>query len=248
MKQHYCFHFILVLLVSVVFVIDVQAQSTLSCQSCHPSQQSLWSSGKHAATQSDLAGELAANWIGQTPDSVISGSQAEDCVACHSPTSVSILGGMTETQVLGHYFTTTNTMFTDSTHATDTTNWPHVACVSCHNVPGNHPSSLPIFGVFNSMTKQYDSVSTQSQVCGNCHGTLRFADTDHRVYDAWRPSKHGRKGQSDLAGELAASWAGQPADSVINGSQAENCIACHAPTSTDPKHGVTEVQVLNSLR
>jgi hypothetical protein len=244
MQKHYWFHLYFVLLTAVL-AVNAQAQSTLSCQSCHPSEQAIWLSGKHANTQTDPAGELAANWIGQTADSVISGSQAEDCVACHAPSSVSKLGGMTETQVLAHFFTTTNNQFTDSTHATDTGNWPHVACVSCHNVPGDHPTTMPTFGVFNSTTRQYVPVSTQSQGCGNCHGTLRFADTDHRVYDAWKTSRHGSRGQYDLASELAANWVGQPADSVIHGSQAENCIACHAPTSTNLTEGITEVQVLN---
>ncbi len=244
MQKHYYIRLFFVLL-AFALAMKVQAQSTLPCQSCHPSQQAIWLSGKHANTQNDIAGELAANWTGQTADSVISGSQAEDCVACHAPSSVSKLGGMTETQVMAHYFTSANNKYTDTTHATDTANWPHVACVSCHNVPGDHPTTMPTFGVFNSTTKQYDPVSTQSQVCGNCHGTLKFADTDHQVYDAWQSSRHGSRGQYDLATELAASWAGQPADSVIHGSQAENCIACHAPTSTNLKEGITEVQVLN---
>jgi formate-dependent nitrite reductase cytochrome c552 subunit len=224
---------------------SARSQSTLNCKLCHNAKVAFWKTGHHANTQKDIADELAANWAGQTPDSVINGSEAENCVACHSPAAVAALGGMTEVQVMGHFFTTTDGSYTDSTTVADTANWPHVACVSCHNVPGNHPSSMPTFAVFNSTTKQYDSVQTTSQICGQCHGTLRFPDTDHRVYDAWKMSRHGHRGQMDVAGELAASWAGQPADSVINGSQAENCIACHAPTSSDPNHGVTEVEVLN---
>lgn len=242
-----CLRSILFLSVILLFFppLDASAQSTLDCHLCHSAKVSLWQSGRHAQTQRDVAGELAGSWSGQPPDSVISGSQAEDCIACHSPAAVAALSGMTETQAMGHFFTTTNGVYTDSTTVADTAHWPHVACVSCHNVPGNHPASMPTFGVFNSTTGQYDSVTTTSQVCGQCHGTRRFPDTDHRVYDAWRISRHGHRGQTDVAGELAASWAGQPPDSVINGSQAENCIACHAPTSTDPNHGVTEVDVLS---
>jgi formate-dependent nitrite reductase cytochrome c552 subunit len=244
MKPAYAFRILLVLL-NVAAVSRLNAQSTLSCRSCHSSQQAIWLNGKHANTQSDIAGELAANWAGQTADSVISGSNAENCVGCHSPSSVAKLGGLTETQVMAHFFTTTDNKYTDSTRSTDTIEWPQVACVSCHNVPGNHPTTMPTFGVFNSTTKQYDPVSTQSQVCGRCHGTLKFAETDHQVYDAWQMSRHGRQGQNDLATELASSWAGQPADSVILGTQAENCIACHAPTSTNPTVGIKEVQALN---
>ncbi len=224
---------------------SLKAQSTLPCGLCHAAEHSVWLTGKHADTQNDVAGELAANWAGQTPDSVIFGSQAEDCVACHAPASVLTGGGRTESQVMGHFFTTLGGYYTFYTTEADTSAWPHVDCITCHNVPGPHDFYIkPTLGLFNSTTGQYDSVSTSPQLCGHCHGTLRFADTDHRVYDAWRSSKHGHGGQSDVAGELASSWAGQPPDSVIFGSQAEDCIACHSPTAVRIGYDSTEVKVL----
>ncbi len=220
------------------------AQSTLPCDVCHTTQMSDWMMGRHANTQNDVAGELAANWAGQTPDSVINGSSAEDCVACHSPLAVTTGSGMTEVQVMGHFFTTSNGRYTDSTHAADTANWPHVGCNTCHNVPSNHPSSLPTFAIFNSATAQYDSIQNTSILCGQCHGTLRFPGTDHRVYDAWKLSRHGHGGQQDVAGELAGSWAGKTPNDVINGPDAENCVACHAPTAVQMNGGMSASQVL----
>lgn len=235
------------LLVTTVLLCVSQfamGQSKLPCQMCHPAEKVDWSNGRHANTQADVAGELAANWHGQRPDSVINGSAAENCIACHGPVAVTTGTGMSEVQAMGHFFTTTGGFYTDSTTAADTANWPHVACVTCHNVPSDHPSSMPMISQFNSTTGHYDSTATSSVLCGRCHGTLRFPDTDHRIFEAWKLSKHGHGGQGELAGELAASWAGQAPDSVINGSQAENCIACHAPSSVPQKGALTEVDVL----
>ncbi len=222
------------------------AQSTLNCKLCHSGaapldQWTQWTTSRHANTQRDVAVELAASWKGQPPDSVIFGSQPENCVACHSPAAVSVLGGMTEVQVMGHFFSTTNGLYTDSTQAVDTANWPHDGCVTCHNVPPTHPAAQPTLTIFNSTTAQYDSVQNASTLCGYCHGTLRFTDTDHRLFDAWRLSKHGRGNQRDIASELAANWGGFSPDSVAN---SENCIACHAPTSVKMNGGISESQVL----
>ncbi len=207
------------------------AQSTLDCSLCHNTNHTLWLSGSHANTQNDVADELAEEWIGLSADSVILGSEAEDCIACHGPIAVTVNGGMTEVEALNHFFTTTNGLFTDSTHAADSTNWPHVYCTTCHNVPTDHPATMPTFALFNSATAEYNTVDNKSSLCGQCHGTLKFSDTDHRVFDAWMMSKHGHGGQADVASELAEEWAGSAPDSVINGSEAEDCIACHAPTS-----------------
>ena len=128
--------------------------------------------------------------------------------------------------------------------AADTTNWPHVACVTCHNVPDDHPASLPALAIFNSTTAQYDSIGMASTLCGQCHGSLRFPDTDHLRYDAWKISRHGHGGQVDVAGELAEEWAGSTPDEVINGPEAENCIACHAPTAVLVNGGVSEAEAL----
>ncbi len=221
------------------------AQSTLNCQTCHAQKHELWLTGKHANTQDDVAEELASEWIGLPPDSVILGSEAENCIACHGPIAVTANGGMNEVQTLHYFFSTTNGVFTDSTHSMNSAEWPHVFCTTCHNVPDDHPSTMPKLAIFNSTTVQYDSIGRTAQLCGQCHGTLRFSDTDHRVFDAWKMSRHGHGGQEDVAGELAEEWAGVPPDSVINGSEAEDCIACHAPTAIQANGGMSEVEALN---
>ena len=248
MKKEYNFGLSLLAILGLVIigVAFTSAQSQLPCGACHASEKTNWLSGRHANTQNDVAGELAANWQGQTADSVINGSAAENCVACHSPLSVTTNGGMNEVQVMGHFFTVTGGAYTDSTHAADTANWPHVGCNTCHDVPINHPAGLPTTSIFNSTSANYDSIGSVSLLCGQCHGTSRFTDTDHRIYDAWKLSRHGRRGQGDVASELASSWAGQTPNDVINGPDAENCVACHAPTAVNQKRGdTTEVMVLN---
>ncbi|MGC8897708.1 MAG: ammonia-forming cytochrome c nitrite reductase subunit c552 [Bacteroidota bacterium] len=218
-----------------------EAQSTSNCQTCHATEKSNWLISRHANTQADVASELAQNWAGQSPDSVINGTEAEDCVACHSPTAVTVNGGMAETQVMAHFFTTTNGVYTSSTVPADSANWPQIACVACHNVPANHPTIKPVLGVFNSKTVKYDSVQNASSLCGYCHGSLRFSSTDHRLYDAWKISRHGHRGQYDVAAELAANETNMTPDQVV---QSENCIGCHAPTSVTINGGVTEGQAL----
>ncbi|MHB1688591.1 MAG: ammonia-forming cytochrome c nitrite reductase subunit c552 [Ignavibacteriaceae bacterium] len=245
MKNSYLlFVFILMSLIFFVQPENILAQSKLDCKSCHPDEGSSWMMSKHANTQKDIASELAANWMGQTPDSVISGTQAEDCVSCHSPVAITANNGMTETQVMAHFFSTTNGQYTSGTVAVDSANWPNVTCTSCHNVPSNHPQSLPQFGVFDSRTAQYGSVNTTSQVCGSCHGTLTHPTTDHQIYDAWKMSKHGHGAQNDLAGELAANHSGETPDHVISG---EDCVACHSPSAVLLGSGMTEAQVLNKF-
>ncbi len=235
---------VLVVLVFGVMASTALSQSTLNCQLCHSAQKDLWLASPHANTQTDVAEELAAEWAGQPPDSVILGPEAEDCVACHGPTAVTVAGGMTEVEVMAHFFTTTNGMYTDSTRAIDTDSWPHIACVTCHDVPDNHPATMPVLAYFNSTSALYDSVRNVSSLCGRCHGTLRFADTDHRRYDAWRRSRHGHGGQGDVASELAEEWAGNTPDDVINGPDGENCIACHAPTAVELAGGMSEAEAL----
>ena len=209
-----------------------------TCQSCHATEGGLWAGSKHANTQNDVASELSANWVGETPDSVISGSQAEDCISCHSPRAVTANGGMTETQAMGYFFSTTNGKYTAATTSLNTSNWSHVICETCHE------SDMTTFGAFNSKTGKYDAVKTSNDLCGNCHGTVRHPDTDHRIYDAWLSSKHGHKGQSDVASELASNHSGETPVNVIAG---ENCIACHAPTSVTLKGGMTEGQALGNF-
>ncbi|MFA3782120.1 multiheme c-type cytochrome, partial [Melioribacteraceae bacterium 4301-Me] len=241
MKNKMCY---LAFFISIflLFSMKVTHAQQNNCKACHSSEYGLWSSSKHADTQKDVGDELASNWIGQTPDSVIAGSQAEDCISCHSPTSVTVNGGMTEIQAINYFFSTVNGKFTDSTSAIHVSDWPNVSCITCHNPPTNHPSSgIPTLGVYNSKNLNYDSVQTSNELCGQCHGSLRFSDTDHRIYDAWKMSKHGHGGQLDVAEELASEHSGENSEKVI---KSENCIACHAPTSVTMNGGISEAQAL----
>ncbi len=223
----------------------LSAQSTLDCQLCHSTMHTLWTTGPHANSQSDVAEELAGEWTGLPADSVINGSEAENCIACHGPVAVSVNGGMTEVDALNHFFTTTSGVFNESTVGADTANWPHVGCTTCHDVPADHPTSTPTKALFNSTTAQYEPIVRTAVLCGQCHGTLRYSDTDHRVFDAWKMSTHGHGGQDDVAEELAGEWAGIEPDSVINGSEAEDCIACHAPTAVLTDGGISETEALS---
>jgi len=232
------------MLVIMTTFTNALAQSTLDCSLCHSSMYQQWIQGAHSNTQQDVAGELSEERIGQTPDTVINGDDAENCIACHGAIAVTTNGGMTEAEALGHFFTTEGGVFTENTVAADTSTWPHVFCTSCHNVPADHPASMPVFGAFNSTTKQYDSIDKPSSLCGRCHGALRFEGTDHLTYNAWKTSKHAST-QEDVAGELAEEWAGQPPDSVLNGAEPENCIACHGPTSVLANGGMTETEALD---
>ncbi|MGC8653744.1 MAG: ammonia-forming cytochrome c nitrite reductase subunit c552 [Candidatus Kryptoniota bacterium] len=148
---------------------------------------------------------------------------------------------MTETQAMGFFFTTLNGKYTSATDTTNSGQWPHVYCTTCHNVPSDHPSTMPAQMVFNSKTAKYDSVKNVSALCGNCHGNLHFPNTDHQLYNGWLLSRHGHGGQTDVAAELSANDAGlTPAQVTAN----EDCIACHAPTSVQMKGGISEAQAL----
>ena len=217
----------------------IPAQSTLNCQACHGDVYDQWAASKHADTQADVAGELADARAGQTPDEVLHGQGAEDCIACHSPTAIAANGGLSETQALSYFFTTADGKFTKDTAAAHTADWPHVACTAFHNVPSNHPASMPTLALFNSQAGQYVSVDSASQLCGQCHGNLHFADTDHLTYNAWTTSKHSRT-QTDVADELSSEHAGQTPDQVT-----EDCIACHAPTAVLANGGMSETQALS---
>jgi formate-dependent nitrite reductase cytochrome c552 subunit len=165
----------------------------------------------------------------------------EDCLACHGPTAVLANGGMSESQALGYFFTMSNGVFTTRTIATNTGAWPQVACTGCHQVPTNHPmAAVPTLGLFYSHTTQYLAAANSSALCGECHGNLHFAETDHRLYNAWASSKHGQS-QTPVAGELSQSHAGESPEAVIQG---ENCIGCHAPTAVLANGGMSEGRAL----
>jgi hypothetical protein len=174
---------------------------------------------------------------------VIQGQDAEDCIACHSPTSVLTNGEMTEVQALAFFFTTANGTLSQDTVPAHNDMWPQVACTACHQVPSNHPTSKPTLGIFNSAKAQFEPVANASRVCGQGHGNLLFSGTDHQTYNAWLTGKHSQT-QADVAGELAGSWAGQTPSDVIQGADAEDCFACHAPTAVLANGGMTETQAV----
>jgi len=258
MKKKFDFFFFLIIL--SLFLISIPnnsfAQSASNCL-CHNNttgdfnQFHTWSLTKHANTQNDVADELGSEWTGLPADSVINGSSAEDCIACHGAYSINANGGMTEAQTLNYFFSTTGGVFTSSTKSINTSEWSHVSCYTCHEVPANHTSipsiNKPVLKLYDSRTAAYTTVNSSSELCGSCHGPLRFADTDHLTYSAWKSSKHGHGGQADVAGELSSEWAGVSPDSVINGVDGENCIACHAPTAVKMNNGITEAEALNNF-
>jgi formate-dependent nitrite reductase cytochrome c552 subunit len=210
------------------------------CKACHQDIVSGWQNGAHANTQADVAKELVDARSGQTPNEVINGPDAEDCIACHAPKAVAVTGISSETDSLNHFFTTTDGKFTADTKAANTADWPQINCETCHNVSDNHQTAKLAFGIFDSQTAQFVALDDSSKVCGQCHGNLLISGTDHQVYNAWLTSKHAAT-QADVAKELGASHAGQAASDVITG---ENCIACHAPTAVLANGGMNEAQAL----
>lgn len=206
-----------------------------SCGDCHTDEYAKWIHSVHANTQLDVANELSQSDTGLSPDEVI---QGEDCIACHAPTAVLASGGigsqMTEAQALNYFFTTSNGVFTAGTVVTNTADWPHVDCATCHD-----PMSGAL-SYFNSQTGQWEAMTNASELCGQCHGNLHFASTDHQVLNGWMMSKHANT-QVHVAGELRDSHPGESPDEVIQG---EDCIACHAPTAVLANGGMTEAQAL----
>ncbi len=136
-----------------------------------------WKFSKHSKTQSDAADELGGERAGQTPNEVVNGSDPEICVACHAPTAVEANGGMSEAEAMDYFFTTTDGKFTDSTAVQHADEWPNVDCIACHDP---HTKEL---AYYNSSTKQHVPMASAEELCGQCHGTLRFPDTDHLSYD-----------------------------------------------------------------
>ncbi len=208
------------------------------CADCHGGVYAKWAAGAHATTQTNVASELSQSDVGLTPGDVV---QQEDCLGCHSPQAVVANGPMSESEAMGFFFTTSNGEFSASTTVTNAAMWPQVDCITCHNVPGDHPSTLPTLAVFNSQTKQYMAVADSSALCGQCHGNLHFADTDHQIYNAWTNSAHAHT-QGDVADELSQNDTGLTPAAVV---QDENCIACHAPAAVLANGGITEAQAMD---
>jgi len=213
------------------------------CSQCHSSQIAVWQASRHADTQSDVAEELAAERTGETPDEVLHGSDPENCIACHGPRAVQANGSMTETDALEYFFTTDNGVFTAQTEPLHSGEWSHVDCAVCHDVSQDHPDDPPILSIFDSRTAHYTPMDGSSALCGQCHGSLRFAETDHRTYDAWRSSRHAIT-QQDVADELAAERAGETPHETVTGADPENCVACHAPTAVLANGGMREDEAL----
>ncbi len=165
-----------------------------------------WVHSWHSNTQTDVAGELAAGRAGQTPDQVINGADAENCIACHAPTAVLANGGMTESQALAYFFTTAGGKVTKNTASAHAAEWPNVACATCHDP--RYPPSPDRLSFFNSSTGQYEPMKNADELCGQCHGNLRFPGTDHLSYNILR-------GEGGLGVRPWQTMAGTP------------CIRCH---------------------
>ena len=157
------------------------------CGRCHGNLQfagtdhltfNAWDMSKHALTQDDVADELAAERTVESPDTVIGGADPENCIACHAPTSVLANGGMTEVEALDYFFSTDGGVFTANTASLKGDEWPDVSCISCHN-----PHEPNLFSYFNSSSKQYEVMNGSAELCGQCHGNLRFPGTDHLSYN-----------------------------------------------------------------
>jgi hypothetical protein len=71
-----------------------------------------------------------------------------------------------------------NGLFDSTTTVADTIHWPNVACPTCHD-----PHKPDTLAYFNSTTGTYQYLANSNQLCGQCHGNLRFPDTDHRSYN-----------------------------------------------------------------
>lgn len=133
-----------------------------------------WKFSNHSKTQNDVSDELAGEFPGETPVDV---AASENCIACHGPTAVEANGGMNEAEALDYFFTTTDGKFSANTTIKNEAEWPNVNCVACHDP---HTKEL---AYYNSATKKHDPMSSPEELCGQCHGTLRFPDTDHLSYD-----------------------------------------------------------------
>jgi hypothetical protein len=156
---------------------------------------------------------------------------------------VTLAGITSESEVLGHFFSTTGGKFAADTQAINPNDWPQINCVTCHDVPDDHQTSKLAFGLFSSQSAKFVSLDDGSRLCGQCHGRLVFDGTDHQTYDAWVGSKHAAT-QTDVATELGTDRSGQTPDDIVSGQDAENCIACHAPTAVLALAGMSEAQAL----
>ncbi len=164
------------------------AEAISDCSKCHtgdtftdishPLLNSVVAASRHNETQADVAEELGGERAGETPDEVVNGDDPENCIACHGPTAVLANGGMSESDALNYFFTTTDGQFTEDTTIAHSEEWPNVSCIACHD---QHNPGKPAY--FNSSTGEHQVMANNSQLCGQCHGNLRFPDTDHLSYN-----------------------------------------------------------------
>ncbi len=85
---------------------------------------------------------------------------------------------MTESEALGYFFSTSGGSLTSGTSAQHADQWPDVSCTACHD-----PHAPGGLSYFDSGAKRYVAMSRSEELCGQCHGNLRFPDTDHLSYN-----------------------------------------------------------------
>ncbi len=230
---------------------DTVANISSLCGQCHGNLKfedtdhltyNAWKMSKHALTQDDVADELAEERAGESPDSVISGSDPENCIACHSPTAVLANGGMTDAEALDYFFTTENGVFTANTASKNKSDWPDVSCNTCHN-----PHKPNAYSFFDSKTKSYQEFEKSSELCGQCHGNLKFPDTDHLTYNIekggvavgvqFRETMPGvtctdcHMYTSDVDGSNSSMYHGHTWDIFVSeegGKETSSCESCHS--------------------
>jgi hypothetical protein len=135
-----------------------------------------WLTSKHSSTQAGVARVYSTAFNGQTPGDLANG--AENCIACHAPTAVLANGGMSEVEATAYFYTTTEGKFSTDTTVDHTAEWPSVSCTACHD-----PHNPSILGYFNSSTKKYQPIKNNDELCGQCHGTLRYKNSRNRSSD-----------------------------------------------------------------
>lgn len=69
-------------------------------------------------------------------------------------------------------------MFSSGTTVAHADQWPGVECIACHD-----PHDPDGRSYFNSATGRHEPMDSVNELCGQCHGNLRFAGTDHRSYN-----------------------------------------------------------------
>lgn len=231
------------------------ASASELCGQCHGSLHfpgtdhrlyDAWAASKHAKTQADVARELSQNRLGETPFDLMFGPNGENCIACHAPTAVLTTGG-DEATALDYFFTTTDDAFATNTVSTHSDEWPSVGCTACHD-----PHTPGTLSYFNSATLEYEAMTNSTQLCGQCHGNLRFSGTDHLSYNILKgtggigvPDRQFmpevtctdcHMHRSDVDGSNSKMFGGHTWAITVpeaNGQRTVFCVRCH--TDADPQ-------------